>query len=139
MFFFFKQKTAYEMRISDWSSDVCSSDLAAVLAGAQQMFGEAGAGGRDLGDGDRDVDLRRGGIGGVDDERARHVAEDAGLFAEAEMNALTQVHSVAGVGGVRACGEARCIGRDGGGATRRAEEGGGGGGGGGGEGRGGKG
>src|SRR3546814_4349352 len=31
--FFFKQKTAYEMRISDWSSDVCSSDLAgAILA-----------------------------------------------------------------------------------------------------------
>src|SRR3546814_4561656 len=28
--FFFKQKTAYEMRISDWSSDVCSSDLAAA-------------------------------------------------------------------------------------------------------------
>src|SRR3546814_18383816 len=32
MFFFFKQKTAYDMRISDWSSDVCSSDL--VLATA---------------------------------------------------------------------------------------------------------
>src|SRR3546814_5000649 len=31
--FFFKQKTAYDMRISDWSSDVCSSDLA--LQGAQ--------------------------------------------------------------------------------------------------------
>src|SRR3546814_19757604 len=30
-FFFFKQKTAYEMRISDWSSDVCSSDLAASM------------------------------------------------------------------------------------------------------------
>src|SRR3546814_9409846 len=30
-FFFFKQKTAYEMRISDWSSDVCSSDLGAQL------------------------------------------------------------------------------------------------------------
>src|SRR3546814_6902131 len=30
-FFFFKQKTAYEMRISDWSSDVCSSDLLLVL------------------------------------------------------------------------------------------------------------
>src|SRR3546814_18995935 len=29
IFFFFKQKTAYEMRISDWSSDVCSSDLTA--------------------------------------------------------------------------------------------------------------
>src|SRR3546814_8717687 len=39
IFFFFKQKTAYEMRISDWSSDVCSSDLRddldpAVLEGA---------------------------------------------------------------------------------------------------------
>src|SRR3546814_9444606 len=31
-FFFFKQKTAYEMRISDWSSDVCSSDLDLDLA-----------------------------------------------------------------------------------------------------------
>src|SRR3546814_8572833 len=30
-FFFFKQKTAYEMRISDWSSDVCSSDLLATI------------------------------------------------------------------------------------------------------------
>src|SRR3546814_5161632 len=30
--FFFKQKTAYEMRISDWSSDVCSSDLKASFA-----------------------------------------------------------------------------------------------------------
>src|SRR3546814_6258284 len=29
-FFFFKQKTAYEMRISDWSSDVCSSDLSST-------------------------------------------------------------------------------------------------------------
>src|SRR3546814_18652546 len=36
LFFFFKQKTAYEMRISDWSSDVCSSDLGQhpVLPGA---------------------------------------------------------------------------------------------------------
>src|SRR3546814_2108405 len=31
VFFFFKQKTAYEMRISDWSSDVCSSDLSGLL------------------------------------------------------------------------------------------------------------
>src|SRR3546814_5842629 len=30
-FFFFKQKTAYELRISDWSSDVCSSDLTAAI------------------------------------------------------------------------------------------------------------
>src|SRR3546814_7148954 len=34
VFFFFKQKTAYEMRISDWSSDVCSSDLLLLLVGA---------------------------------------------------------------------------------------------------------
>src|SRR3546814_13695004 len=34
MFFFCKQKTAYEMRISDWSSDVCSSDLPGVTAAA---------------------------------------------------------------------------------------------------------
>src|SRR3546814_4897206 len=32
VFFFFKQKTAYEMRISDWSSDVCSSDLSSEPA-----------------------------------------------------------------------------------------------------------
>src|SRR3546814_3852527 len=31
-FFFCKQKTAYEMRISDWSSDVCSSDLSDIMA-----------------------------------------------------------------------------------------------------------
>src|SRR3546814_3837444 len=37
MFFFFKQKTAYEMRISDWSSDVCSSDLPAVRARAGRI------------------------------------------------------------------------------------------------------
>src|SRR3546814_8743855 len=33
LFFFFKQKTAYEMRISDWSSDVCSSDLTSGSTG----------------------------------------------------------------------------------------------------------
>src|SRR3546814_2910476 len=36
-FFFFKQKTAYEMRISDWSSDVCSSDLAPLSATATRL------------------------------------------------------------------------------------------------------
>src|SRR3546814_9213788 len=35
LFFFFKQKTAYEMRISDWSSDVCSSDLFVVERGME--------------------------------------------------------------------------------------------------------
>src|SRR3546814_740838 len=36
-FFFFKQKTAYEVRISDWSSDVCSSDLPPVPAGGEVL------------------------------------------------------------------------------------------------------
>src|SRR3546814_3713536 len=35
--FFFKQKTAYEMRISDWSSDVCSSDLRAAYRGSEEF------------------------------------------------------------------------------------------------------
>src|SRR3546814_18623448 len=37
MFFFFKQKTAYDMRISDWSSDVCSSDLAQIGEVAEHL------------------------------------------------------------------------------------------------------
>src|SRR3546814_8010106 len=36
-FFFFKQKTAYEMRISDWSSDVCSSDLLSRTLGRPDL------------------------------------------------------------------------------------------------------
>src|SRR3546814_13343366 len=51
MFFvFFKQKTAYEMRISDWSSDVCSSDLQRASAGSDRpgaMHGACGAPARD--------------------------------------------------------------------------------------------
>src|SRR3546814_4076972 len=49
-YFFFKQKTAYEMRISDWSSDVCSSDLdlsvardyAAMVPDTHRLVGESG-------------------------------------------------------------------------------------------------
>src|SRR3546814_8334160 len=40
-FFFFKQKTAYDMRISDWSSDVCSSDLVLRIAQLWQDFQQA--------------------------------------------------------------------------------------------------
>src|SRR3546814_5469067 len=53
-FFFFKQKTAYEMRISDWSSDVCSSDLV-------QMGGGRAAAGQHEG-----RQRRQPGIEGVD-------------------------------------------------------------------------
>src|SRR3546814_5726866 len=51
VFFFFKQKTAYEMRISDWSSDVCSSDLSFV----RDLFRKNG--------------FRRDGVGGSDQAR----------------------------------------------------------------------
>src|SRR3546814_9559198 len=40
--FFFKQKTAYEMRISDWSSDVCSSDLPSFKDEARKLLAEDG-------------------------------------------------------------------------------------------------
>src|SRR3546814_9506865 len=45
-FFFFKQKTAYEMRISDWSSDVCSSDLTSGV-GLLALWAAANARSRD--------------------------------------------------------------------------------------------
>src|SRR3546814_3493113 len=68
VFFFFKQKTAYEMRISDWSSDVCSADLRRGLA--------FGAGGEIV------AALRNFGGGGLHRGRAvaeagRHVAQRA--------------------------------------------------------------
>src|SRR3546814_3441659 len=39
LFFFFKQKTAYELRISDWSSDVCSSDLLNIVLVINESYG----------------------------------------------------------------------------------------------------
>src|SRR3546814_3518480 len=43
MFFFYKQKTAYELRISDWSSDVCSSDLEVAFDGVGEHLHHLGA------------------------------------------------------------------------------------------------
>src|SRR3546814_5442066 len=54
LFFFFKQKTAYEMRISDWSSDVCSSDLR--RPGEDRHLHQAHAGCTHLDDGGDEVD-----------------------------------------------------------------------------------
>src|SRR3546814_10265703 len=61
MFFFFKQKTAYEMRISDWSSDVCSSDLLGDPAYIRQHQRIGGGGRRRTGE-DRQ---QRGGAGKI--------------------------------------------------------------------------
>src|SRR3546814_10258520 len=79
--FFFKQKTAYEMRISDWSSDVCSSDLRLVGAAVRRAPQRGDAGG-DAGEGigvARAGDAHRRGRGvllvvGVQDEDAVHGA-----------------------------------------------------------------
>src|SRR3546814_9347609 len=62
--FIFKQKTAYELRISDWSSDVCSSDLVGRIGGRRRVARlEASA------RVDRDVDEHRAGA-----HRLQHVA-----------------------------------------------------------------
>src|SRR3546814_1272293 len=52
--FFFKQKTAYEMRISDWSSDVCSSDLVTAIQDRKLIFDGGFGGGINIGRRDRD-------------------------------------------------------------------------------------
>src|SRR3546814_7965489 len=73
-FFFFKQKTAYEMRISDWSSDVCSSDLMDHLTHSDAKRGEIQRGADQVAIGidfdvaggpahARDGDLGKGGCG----------------------------------------------------------------------------
>src|SRR3546814_6665607 len=78
IFCFFKQKTAYEMRISDWSSDVCSSDL--LLLGGDGSDTLSAGDGRTILIGGNGVDLLNGGaaddllIGGrtsFDDEIGR--------------------------------------------------------------------
>src|SRR3546814_9519120 len=61
-FFFFKQKTAYEVRISDWSSDVCSSDLAEVIGAALLLIERPYAELSDLLDHVKGPDFPTGGI-----------------------------------------------------------------------------
>src|SRR3546814_17381142 len=75
-FFCFKQKTAYEMRISDWSSDVCSSDLAQQGGVAQFLAGE-----RYGLPGDRRV-FGGGGEIGVEGEGTLLVVDGDGVGAE---------------------------------------------------------
>src|SRR3546814_929005 len=75
--FFFKQKTAYEMRISDWSSDVCSSDLSAPEPGAH-CLAESLFRGEALGIGSRDAEGTATCLGDLD------FSEDALLEALTE-------------------------------------------------------
>src|SRR3546814_18627133 len=79
-FFFFKKKTAYEMRISDWSSDVCSSDLAARPAGEEvgEGKGQHHAAHRDHG----------GEQQGKPEHAAEEGAEEALVVVEDEVDAV---------------------------------------------------
>src|SRR3546814_16003549 len=86
-FFFFKQKTAYEMRISDWSSDVCSSDLvvapAELVVDAQDGFQVAQQVllGQEVAD--RGADHRRAAEDAADD----HLESDLARFVAADLQA----------------------------------------------------
>src|SRR3546814_6999203 len=65
VFFFFKQKTAYEMRISDWSSDVCSSDLALRRRPVVDRVDHGGVGRVDRLDQGEPAGMRRADLDGV--------------------------------------------------------------------------
>src|SRR3546814_7083594 len=98
-FFFFKQKTAYEMRISDWSSDVCSSDLdfGFVIAGD-----EGGA----------RADLHRAEIAGEEGER---VGVGPGFRGNAAFGPVGAQRKSAGIGAPLHRGAADAEGRERGG------------------------
>src|SRR3546814_15735385 len=93
LLFFFKQKTAYEMRISDWSSDVCSSDLAlhhvqqdARIALADAAYQRQADGcHRGGGQADRDHALHRAGLRAGDRQRLLELAQpETGVMIERE-------------------------------------------------------
>src|SRR3546814_9025931 len=82
--FFFKQKTAYEMRISDWSSDVCSSDLRAIVGGVYKGF--------------LDPNLKTH-LDYVDDELGKHVWFAGATFSAADIQMSFGCEAAAARGG----------------------------------------
>src|SRR3546814_9811428 len=103
VFFFFKQKTAYEMRISDWSSDVCSSDLEnkrrrglgaqphlGVLADVDDVVGENAVGATVHRHSD---DVEATTVGERPQDRREYVACPAALRVEIEDRKSTRLNS----------------------------------------------
>src|SRR3546814_14445863 len=95
LFFLFKQKTAYEMRISDWSSDVCSSDLRQAPAQDQQQDRDQ----RDHGTAEPDPQ-------GVAEDRQLSV-ERAGVIDDAD--GIQPRLSAFGIDPAQAEAEAECV------------------------------
>src|SRR3546814_17055610 len=82
--FFFKQNTAYDMRISDWSSDVCSSDLEGT---GEQVLRPQRVQGADLAQGVPDQERRHHGHRarqhhGAEQQREQHTAEAEAVVAD---------------------------------------------------------
>src|SRR3546814_10738246 len=86
--FFFKQKTAYERRISDWSSDVCSSDLVDAVTGTNDRSAPRTrvSAGLDIAVGARDVNL----IPGESDLLPRHRPARFGDYGIIRLRSLPQ-------------------------------------------------
>src|SRR3546814_15825081 len=116
-FFFFKQKTAYEMRISDWSSDVCSSDLGVV-----EVLGPRGGPVHALLLQDRHVRVLEVLVGDADGPAGLLRGEEdvivggrvlvvGGALAHAGDLDARGTRDVTGVGGHREIGRASCRGR----------------------------
>src|SRR3546814_2328035 len=76
-FFFFKQKTAYEMRISDWSSDVCSSDLLGAADHLAHRIGQPRHG--------LDADSKRLEPGGIEQQAIEQGIAQPALAARIEI------------------------------------------------------
>src|SRR3546814_19794216 len=100
MFFFVKQKTAYEMRISDWSSDVCSSDLWVAEPEALALIARAAEGSARDGLSILDQAIAHAGMegGGVSAETVRQML---GLSDRGAMRALMGLMLAAGAPGAR--------------------------------------
>src|SRR3546814_21099722 len=96
MFFFFKQKTAYEMRISDWSSDVCSSDLVTATVDVPDLTTDPGGIGRQqLHDRGSQVlrpaeTFHRGEIEPLQFEIGRHLLASSRAQRDSRSNAITR-------------------------------------------------
>src|SRR3546814_12459127 len=96
MIFFFKQETAYEMRISDWSSDVCSSDLQFALESTQRAIAATKAGA--FNDEIMPLEVRR-----LDGAQAGEVhTVDEGIRFDATLEAIASVKLLAENGRVTA-------------------------------------